>query len=83
MITSEALYFKVMNLIDDIGEYMREDLQTILSTPNCIDYEKYEDDYVLPKLVVMALLKEQLFQYQPPKLNKEQSKLVNKLYALL
>lgn len=70
--------------------YVMEDMvkkldKIVYDTNNVIDYDKFDDDYILPKLVLQALLKEEQFQFKlldktDYKYNK---KLIEQLYAIL
>ena len=72
-LTEEELTKKVHELIEKTAEAMREKYAKLLKEGQ-LKLNKYEDNYVLPKIIVCALCKEMAWQWTPladRKLDKE------------
>lgn len=52
--TKEKVRERVIELLDDIRPLLEKRLDCFLETSN-IDYEKEEDNYMLPKFIMLAL----------------------------
>lgn len=66
MITKEQTIEKVENLIVDIQKHMTERLEQIINS-GAINFEEYNNDYILPKMIIQALLQKEQNLYQFPK----------------
>lgn len=89
MQTKEQIKEKVLQMIPQVAEGMTKNLDKVLENIEGVEnLEKYDDDYSLPKMVLQALLKEEMFQYQilsyyssSKKYSKNST--IDKLYALI
>lgn len=84
MQTKEQIKEKVLQIIPDIAEQMAENLERILA--NCelvVDLEKYDNNYLLPKMIICALLEEEKFQYGVYLDKKESKSIEERFYAML
>lgn len=86
MITKEQTREKVENLIVDIQKHMTERLEQIINS-GAINFEEYNNDYILPKMIIQALLQKEQNLYQFPKgfynerkLKKEVKNIYNHLW---
>lgn len=86
MITNEQIKEKTLCLINEVHKEMKLNLDRIVDNgEGVIKNDEFGDNYILPKLILNALLKEELYQYKMlDKSNiKKQMKLIEQLYALL
>lgn len=63
-ITKEQAEQKANELIDNSATYMKELVKKALSS-GALDLNKYEDNFVLPKIIVHAALDTAKFQNRP------------------
>ena len=64
MITKRQLKTKTKELIKNSSKSMVENIDKAMAS-GAIDLNSYEDNYILPKILLCALLKEELHQYKP------------------
>lgn len=55
---------KVRELNKSFSEELEKELDKILEA-GCLDLTKYENDFILPKIVFSAILKNESFQFAP------------------
>lgn len=58
------LLSKVRELNKSFSEGLEKELDKILES-GCLDLSKYENDFILPKIVFSAILKSESFQFAP------------------
>lgn len=58
------LLLKVRELNKSFSEELEKELDKILEA-GCLDLTKYENDFILPKIVFSAILKNESFQFAP------------------
>lgn len=58
------LLLKVRELNKSFSEDLEKELDKILEA-GCLDLSKYENDFILPKIVFSAILKSESFQFAP------------------
>lgn len=58
------LLSKVRELNKSFSEELEKELDKILEA-GCLDLTKYENDFILPKIVFSAILKNKSFQFAP------------------
>lgn len=58
------LLSKVRELNNVFSENLEKDLDKVLKS-GCIDLSKYENNFILPKIVFSAILKSEAFQLTP------------------
>lgn len=58
------LLSKVRELNKSFSEDLEKELDKILES-GCLDLLKYENDFILPKIVFSAILKSESFQFAP------------------
>lgn len=63
--TKENVRAKVKTLLDDIRPLLERKLEKLLDS-GVIDFEKEDDNWVLPKGIIQALAKEIDWQYKHP-----------------
>lgn len=56
---------KTRELIRDVSKHMRKNLERIISE-RMVDSKEWEDNWVLPKVTIVALLREEQRLYTPP-----------------
>ena len=85
MITKEQIKEKTQKLINQAHESMTKNLDRILEENNgVINNEDFDNNYILPRLIINALLKEEMFQYKMlDTRNKKEMKIIERIYALL
>lgn len=84
MQTKEQLKGKVLEMIPQIVVGMTKNLDKVLDNIECaVNLEKYDNDYILPKGIVRALLKEEMFQYHIFINGRASNEIIDKLYALI
>ena len=55
---------KVRELNKSFSEKLEKELDKILEA-GCLDLTKYENDFILPKIIFSAILKNESFQFAP------------------
>lgn len=82
--TKKELRKRTRQLIQIVGEHMRENLERVIKE-KMTDPSEYEDNWLLPKTVLLALLKEEQHQYRPPEDRKyaKCKKLTERIYSQL
>lgn len=81
--TRQEVRKKTRELIRRSASDMRKNIERVLKS-GAINLEEYEDSYLLPKIIIIALLKEEIFQHEPPEsFRKEAMKEVDNIFALL
>ena len=75
---------KTRELIRDVSKHMRKNLERIISE-RMVDSKEWEDNWVLPKATIVALLREEQRQYTPPEGNywSKSRKTTEQIYAKL
>ncbi len=58
------LLLKVRELNKSFSEELEKELDKILEA-GCLDLTKYENDFILPKIIFSAILKNESFQFAP------------------
>lgn len=58
------LLLKVRELNKSFSKELEKELDKILEA-GCVDLTKYENDFILPKIVFSAILKSESFQFAP------------------
>lgn len=79
----EVLESRVLELIDDTSATMKLKVKKVLDS-GAIDIDSADDNYVLPKIILRALLKDAEFSIGSP-IGKERmtKKEVGNIYALI
>ncbi|MBE6319663.1 MAG: hypothetical protein E7075_01730 [Bacteroidales bacterium] len=82
--TKKELRKRTRQLIQIVGRHMRKNLERVIKE-DMTDHSQYEDNWLLPKTVLLALLKEEQYQYRPPEDRKyaKCKKLTEKIYSQL
>ena len=62
--TKEQLIEKCNQLFAQVTENMPKDLEKLLNSGG-VDYESVDNDFILPKKILCAILMEEQFQYKP------------------
>lgn len=76
MQTEEQLMAKIDSMIPELINSIREKAKELYHSGG-IDPEKYEDNFLLPKIILTATLKDQVWQYMP--FSPEAKKIVKNL----
>lgn len=58
------LLLKVRELNNVFSEELEKELEKILES-GCVDLSKYDNDFILPKIIFSAILKSESFQFAP------------------
>lgn len=82
--TKKELRKRTRQLIQIVGRHMRKNLERIIKE-DMTDHSQYENNWLLPKTVLLALLKEEQHQYRPPEDKKyaKHKKLTERIYSQL
>lgn len=82
--TKKELRRRTRQLIQIVGRHMRKNLERVIKE-DMTDHSQYENNWLLPKTVLLALLKEEQHQYRPPEDRKyaKCKKLTEKIYSQL
>ena len=80
--TKENVRAKVIGLLDDIRPYLEQKLNKLLES-GAIDFEKEDDNYALPKDIMVALAEEIAFQYEAPNPKRGWKKRIQKLFTAI
>lgn len=82
--TKKELRKRTRQLIQIVGRHMRKNLERVIKE-DMTDHSQYEDNWLLPKTVLLALLKEEQHQYRPPEDRKyaKCKKLTERIYSQL
>ena len=78
--TKQQLRQKFNELIRENNKMLREKLEKLLKS-GAIDLNNWEDNYVLPKLVMCAMGKEISFQWKP--LSKDHKNEIENFYNMM
>lgn len=60
----KELLTKIRELQETFSEDIEKELDKILKS-GCVDLSKYENDFILPKIIFSAILKSESFQFAP------------------
>lgn len=60
----KELLAKIRELQETFSEDIEKELDKILKS-GCVDLSKYENNYLLPKIIFSAILKSESFQFAP------------------
>ena len=81
--TKEVCTEKVDELIGQAAESMKKNAKKLLSS-GVIKFDDYSNDsYLLPKMIIRALLMEEENRFKPLLSNKQMDKEVQNMYAML
>lgn len=82
--TKKELRKKTRELIREVNKHMRENLERVIKE-DMTDHSQYENNWLLPKTVLLALLKEEQHQYWMPEGRKyaKHKKLTERIYSQL
>ena len=70
--TREQVIEKVNKLINESADCMKKNVERVLNNGS-VDIEDYEDNFLLPRIILQALLKEESFQYELERKDKNVS----------
>lgn len=73
---------KTRKLVRNCAQSMRKNIEKILENKS-VDISSYDNNYVLPKIILAALLKEEMFQGQPLRSTKERNLEIERIYRSL
>lgn len=80
--TRDQFLEKVEEIIPDITELIREKAKIML-TSGSIELEDYEDNYILPKLFIVAIGKEIIDQYRHPNITRQDVITINNMFNMM
>lgn len=80
--TREQLIDKCQQLFDQVTESMPKDLEKLLASGG-VHYEDAEDNFLLPKKILCAILMEEQFQYKPLSTDKKGKKEIENYYRMI
>ncbi len=78
--TKQQVRKKTRELIREPSNAMKANLEKVLNQ-HMVDWEKWEDNYRLSRIIFQALLDEEKFQYKPTE--KDSKKLIQQIYTQL
>jgi len=76
--TKEQCLGKVAEMAAQISKHIREKAVQLLNS-GAVDLESYQDDYILPKILLVACLEHEADQWRPFPENKQARREINKL----
>lgn len=83
MITKEQLKQKTLHLIEEgVINGMIKNLDKLVES-DIADLDKFDNDFILPRIFLNALLQEEQFQYKLHEPTRQEKKLVEQLYSSL
>ena len=62
--TEQQLYQKTLELMEQVSERISDQIKTALKS-GAINLDQYEDNYLLPKILVTAILRQNADDYEP------------------
>ena len=80
--TKDSCIEKVEEMIDKIPDAMKKNLHKLLAS-GAVDYESAEDNYLLPKKILNALIIEEQFQHKPLHNDRKTKKEIESYYACI
>ncbi len=80
--TRENVRAKVIGLLDDIRPHLEMKLNKLLDS-GAIDFEKEDNNYALPKDIIIALAREMEFQYSRHLMSRKDKEKINRFYKIM
>ena len=80
--TRKELRKKFNELIKENNKMMKEKLEKLLKS-GAIDMDPWEDDYVLPKMIMCAMAKEMHHQWKPLTNTKSREREINNFFTMM
>ncbi len=80
--TKEELIDKCQQLFDQVTKSMPKDLEKLLASGG-VNYEDADNDFILPKKILCAILMEEQFQYKPLSSDRKSKKEIESYYAII
>lgn len=80
--TRKQIDQKTRKLISESAKHMRANIKRVLES-GTIDISSYDDDFLLPKIIFQALLKEEQHQYKLHFDEDKHNKIINNIYTML
>ena len=80
--TREQFIDKMNILFDSVTKGMPKDLEKLLASGG-VDYESADNDFLLPRKILQAILKEEQFQHKPLSEDKKTKKEIESYYAMI
>ena len=75
-----AIVKRTRDMINESAKHMKKNIERAFNSGG-INLEDYEDNNILPRIIMTALLKEEMSQYPP--IHKEDKKVAENLYLLM
>ena len=75
-----AVAKRTRDMINESARHMKKNIERAFNSGG-INLEDYEDNNILPRIIMTALLKEEMSQYPP--IRKEDKKTAENLYLLM
>lgn len=80
--TKQQVEQKTRQLIRESAKHMRANIKRALNS-GAIDISSYDDDFLLPKIIFQALLKEEQHQYKCHSDKDKHNKTIDNIYLML
>lgn len=80
--TKENVRAKVIEILDDIRPHLERKLEKLLDS-GLIEFEKEDDNWVLPKDIIVAMAREVESQYSPLCPKREYKKRLDKIFRAI
>lgn len=80
--TRKQVEQKTRKLIRESTKNMRANIKRVLQS-GAIDISSYDDNFLLPKIIFQALLKEEQHQYKLHCDEDKHNKTINKIYRMI
>lgn len=80
--TKKQVEQKTRKLIRESAKSMRANIKRVLQS-GAIDISSYDDDFLLPKIIFQALLKEEQHQYKLHFDEAKHNKIINNIYTMI
>lgn len=80
--TRKQVEQKTRKLIRESAKHMRANIKRVLDS-GAIDISSYDDDFLLPKIIFQALLKEEQHQHKLHFDEDKHNKIINNIYKMI
>ena len=80
--TKENVRAKVIEILDDIRPHLERKLEVLLDS-GLIEFEKEDDNWVLPQDIIVAMARNVEFQYSPLHPKRGYKKRIDKIFRAI
>lgn len=80
--TREELTEKCKELFEQVSEHMPKDLEKLLDS-GAVDWETAENNYLLPRKIICAILMHEQWEYKPLSDSRKEKREIINYYAMI